>query len=82
MNCIENVTTIIRSKLLRRCDRLSLVLRALSVVMYIIVVIKRSRPSAAAHIDLFIPTVPHVYGNGRFIIMPSAGRRYSCIKND
>jgi hypothetical protein len=60
MNCIENITTINRSKLLSRCDRLPLVSQALSVVMYIILVTEWITPSVEDHIDSFIPAVPHV----------------------
>jgi hypothetical protein len=76
MNFIENITTINKIKLLRRCDTLPLVSQALSVVMYIIVVIKWSRPSAAAHIDSFVSAVPHVEWKRDFFYQFFSGRRF------
>ena len=60
MNCIENITTINRSKLLSRYDRLPYVSQTLSAVMYIQLVTESSRPSAESHIDSFFPAAPHV----------------------
>jgi hypothetical protein len=76
MNWILRFTILCRTQI-SRCDRLPIVSQVLSVVMYIIPVIKCSRPSAAAHIDSVILAVPHIERVSKFFIMPSAGRRSS-----
>jgi hypothetical protein len=48
--------------------------------MYMVLVIKWSRPSAEVNTCLFIATYPQMYGNRQFIIMPSAAYRFSRIK--
>jgi len=59
---LRNITTLYinRNKLHSRYDMLPLVPQTLSAVMYIQPVTECSRPSAEAHIDSFIPSVPHV----------------------
>ena len=67
MNWIENIPNLNRSKLLSQCDMLPFVSQALSVVMYIELVFQWNRPSAEAHIDSFIPVVPHILWKPKFL---------------